>query len=131
MSKSNEKKEKSDGTKYTFRFTASVDDETYQNVTYWAKKNGISVNELLRDAIAMYIARQNKDYDLPVLEVQRLNQLIDSMTVLSSNVKSLEKVTVSGFDSLISLTRGNNYLLEPEDGELVESIESAVKPNLS
>lgn len=114
-------KDKSDGTKYAFRFTASVDDETYQNVNYWAKKNGISVNELLRDAIALYISYQNKDYDIPTLEIQRLNQLVDTITVLSSNVSSLEKVTVSGFDSLIKLTRGDNYLLEEEDGELSET----------
>ena len=111
-------KDKSDGAKYGYRFTASVDDETYQNVNYWAKKKNISVNELLRDAIFLYIAHQNKDYDIPTLEIQRLNQLIDSITILSSNISSLEKVTVSGFDSLITLTRGDNYLLEEEDGEL-------------
>ena len=101
--------------KYPFRFTASVDDEMYQNVQYWAKKRNISVNELLRDAISLYIAHANKDYDLPTLEIQRLNQLVDTITVLSSNVSSLEKVTTSGFESLISLTRGDNYLLEPDD----------------
>lgn len=47
-----------------FRFTATVDDETYQRVQYWARKNKLTINELLRDAIELYIARQNKDYDL-------------------------------------------------------------------
>lgn len=109
---------KSDGTKDRFRFTASVDSDTYETVNYWAKKKGITVNELLREAIELYIAHQNKDYDLPTLEIQRLNQLIDTISVLSSNVNSLEKVTVSGFDSLISLTRGDNYLLDDDDGEI-------------
>lgn len=103
-----------------FRFTATVDDETYQRVQYWARKNKLTINELLRDAIELYIARQNKDYDLPALEIQRLNQLIDQITALSSTVGSLEKVVVSGFDSFISLTRGDNYLLDTDDGELDE-----------
>ena len=101
-----------------YRFTAVVDDETYHNVRYWANKNDISVNDLLRDAIALYIARANKDYDLPTLEIQRLNQMIDGFNALSSNINSLEKIVVSGFDSLISLTRGDNYLLEDDDGDI-------------
>jgi len=109
---------KSDGAKDRYRFTASVDETTYTQVQYWAKKLGISINDFLRESIEHYIAYQNKDYDLPALEIQRLNQLVDTISILSSNVSSLEKVTVSGFDSLISLTRGDNYLLEQDDGEL-------------
>ena len=101
-----------------YRFTATVDDKTYEHVKYWAEKKQISVNELLREAINAYIANANKDYDLPALEIQRLNQLIDGLQVLSSNISSLEKVTVSGFDSLISLTRGDNYLLDNDDGDI-------------
>ena len=102
------------------RFTASVEKGTYERVRYWASKGSLSINEWLREAIELYIRYLNKDYDLPVLEIQRLNQLIDSISVLSSNVGSLEKVIVSGFDSLISLTRGDNYLLDEDDGELDE-----------
>ena len=109
---------KPNGTKDRYRFTASVDAETYEQVYYWAKKQKISVNDFLREAIEHYVAFQNKDYDLPTLEIQRLNQLVDTISILSSNISSLEKVTVSGFDSLISLTRGDNYLLEDDDGEL-------------
>lgn len=110
--------EKQENIKGKHRFTALVDDDLYESVTYWAKKNELSVNELLREALRFYIAHQNKDYDLPALEIQRLNQLIDAIHVLSGNVGSLEKITVSGFDSLLSLTRGDNYLLENDDGEL-------------
>lgn len=95
-----------------------VDEDLYQSVVYWSKKKEISINDFLREALNLLIAHQNKDYDLPSLEIQRLNQLIDNMHVLSENVNSLEKITVSGFDSLLSLTRGDNYLLDEEDGEL-------------
>ncbi len=51
--------------KSSLRFTATVDEETYQNVLYWSKKMSISVSVFLRDAIEHYISYQNKDYDLP------------------------------------------------------------------
>lgn len=104
--------------KYCHRFTASVDAETVEQVKYWARKNGISINDFLREAISHYIAYQNKDYDLPTLEAQRLNQIVDGMAVLSSNVSSLETTMMSALNSLISLTRGDSVYLDDDDGEL-------------
>ena len=78
-----------------------------------------STNEFIRAATTHYISFLNQDYDLPALEIQRLNQLVDTITVLSSNVGSLQDVVTHGFDSLLQLTRGSNYLLElDDDGEL-------------
>lgn len=94
-----------------------TDDEIMQ-LKYWAKRDEVSVNEWIEDAIKQAIAIKNGNYQLPTLEQQRLNQIIDTITVLSSNVGSLENVIVSGFDSLLGLTRGDNYLLEHEDGEI-------------
>lgn len=102
----------------TKRVTATVTMDTFMRLQYWADKKGISINQYLNDAIDMAIAYENKDYPLPTLEQARLNQLIDGMAVLSSNVKSIEGVVVSGFDSLLNLTRGDNFLLEHEDGEI-------------
>lgn len=100
------------------RVTATVTEDTFQRIKYWADKKGISVNEYLCDAIDLMIAYENKDYDLPNLEQARLNQLIDQMVSMSANIHSLEMVVTNGFDSLIGLTRGDNYLLEHEDGEI-------------
>lgn len=102
----------------THRVTATISDETFQILQYWAKRNECSINEFLGESIDLMIRYQNKDFDLPTLEIARLNQLIDVITVLSKNVQSLEHITTSGFDSLLGLTRGDNYLLESEDGEL-------------
>ena len=78
-----------------------------------------STSDFIRAATAHYISFLNQDYDLPALEIQRLNQLVDTITVLSSNVGSLQDVVTHGFDSLLQLTRGSNYLLEiDDDGEL-------------
>ena len=103
----------------TKRVTATVTDTTYERLCYWAEKNGVSINQYLNEAIDMKIAYENRDYPLTTLEQARLNQLIDHIAVLSSNVKSMESVVQSGFDSLLGLTRGDNYLLEHEDGELL------------
>lgn len=101
--------------KYRYRFTASVDDETAERAKYWAEKKGISINEFLRDAIEFFIAYQNKDYDLPTLETNRLNQLVDTITVLSSNIKNLETIVTTNFESLLTLTTGDSGYLEDDE----------------
>lgn len=99
------------------RITSTVPMDMYERLKYWSDKRDCSMNEYLYDALEEKIGRENGDYDLPTAEVARLNQLIDIVTVLSTNVKSLEEVTISGFDSLLNLTKGDNYLLENEDGD--------------
>ena len=100
------------------RVTTTISDDQFERLKYWSEKHQISINAYIADAIDKMIRYENKDYDLPTLEIQRLNQLIDAVTVNSSNIQSLERVVVSGFDSLLGLTRGDNYLLEEEDGEI-------------
>jgi hypothetical protein len=95
--------------------------DTDQRAQYWANKHGISENAYIEQAVEEKIRRENGDYDLPTLEIARLAQLIDHVASLSTNVANLERVTVTGFDSLMGLTRGDNYLLDPEDGELGEA----------
>ncbi|MBQ7636203.1 MAG: hypothetical protein IJS80_02730 [Lachnospiraceae bacterium] len=96
------------------RVTAVVNDKEFEELSYWADKLGMSNNEYVRHALKVAIKRENKDYDLPDLEVARLNQLVDAMNVLSFNVANLEHIVTSGFQSLLSLTRGENYLLDDE-----------------
>ena len=89
-----------------------------QRVEYWASKQQISVNEYINQAVEDAIRRENQDYDLPTLEIARLNQLVAEVSALSQNAANLERVITSGFDSLVGLTRGDNYLLDDENGEL-------------
>lgn len=92
--------------------------DTKQRGEYWAAKNGISFNEYVSEAVEEKIRRENLDYELPTLEIARLNQLIDEMKALSTNQGNLERILIKGLDSLLGLARGdNNYLLD-EDGEL-------------
>ncbi len=89
-----------------------------QNLKYWTKKRQLSESEYVQLAIEEKVARENGDYELPTLEQQRLNQLIDEIRALSTNQGNLERVIVTGFDSLQGLTRGDSYLMDEEDGEL-------------
>lgn len=91
-----------------------------QRAEYWADKRGFeSFNDYVAEAVAEQVRRENLDYDLPTLEIARLNELIDQIKALSTNNANLERVVTSGFESLIGLTRGDNYLLDDsEDGEL-------------
>lgn len=101
-----------------FRIRTSFEEDVYKQIEYWSQKvSGGSKNRFVEDAIKYYVGHLNGNYDLPTAEVARLNQLIDAMVVLSSNVQSLSDITISGFDSLLGLTRGDNYLLE-EDGDI-------------
>lgn len=102
----------------THRVTATVTEDLLEQMKYYANKKNISINQFLNDAIEMAIAWENKDYPLPTLEQARLNQLIDQMAAMSANVHSLENVVTSGFDSLLGLTRGDNYLLDSNDGDI-------------
>lgn len=89
-----------------------------ERLEYWAKESGVTPSDFILLMLDQWIDIHNGNYQLPTLEVQRMNELIEQITVLSRNVNSLESVTISGFDSLLRLTRGDNYLLEDEDGEI-------------
>lgn len=104
--------------KTTTRVTATLDADTYERLKYWSQKRDMSINEYLREAIELKIRHENKDFDVPSLLVQRMNQMIDSVTTLSDNSKRLERIAIAGFDSLLGMTRGENYLLDEDDGEL-------------
>ncbi|MGW1784928.1 hypothetical protein ACWCQQ_38360 [Streptomyces sp. NPDC002143] len=96
-----------------------LDPDDKQRAKYWADKRGFSsVNEYVAEAVVEKIRRENLDYDLPTLEIARLNELVDQVAALAKNSANLERVVTTGFDSLIGLTRGDNYLLDDEDGEL-------------
>lgn len=101
------------------RITLRVSDDTNERLSYWAEKRGLSRNQYIVEAIEETIRRENLDYDLPTLEIARLNQLIDVITLLSSNVKNLEEITITSFESLLKLTRGDNYLFEDDEEESV------------
>ena len=88
--------------------------DTVERVRYWAAKQGLSHNEFMTLAVERAVSDANADYDLPALEVQRLNQLVDEHKALSENVRNLERVVTDGLGSLLALARGDDYLLSAD-----------------
>ena len=95
----------------THRFTVRVSDDEYEKLQYWRERKGFSsVNELMSYAVELMIRHENGDEDISTLQAARLNQLIGQMQALTYSVSNLEQVVTSGFDGLLSITRGENYL---------------------
>ena len=99
------------------RLTVRLEDGDYEKVAHWAKKEGRSVSEFMAEAALSKINFLLADYPLAPLEVQRLNQLVDIVTGLSVNIHNMEQIMTSGFDSIVGLTRGDNYLLDEDGGD--------------
>lgn len=94
----------------------SPDDK--ERAKYWADRRGFSsTNEYIADAVEQQIRRENLDFDLPTLEIARLNQLIDAQEATSRAVANLQRIVTTLGDSLIGLTRGESeWLKDSEDG---------------
>lgn len=103
----------------TRRVTATISEELYKQMVFWAGKKGISINQYLYDALEQAIAWENQDYPLPTIELNRLEQLIDIVEGLRADVENVNQVVNAGFNSLITLTKGDNYLLDESDNDLL------------
>lgn len=102
----------------TTRITATIPNDMHVQLQYWANKKGISVNQYLYEALERAIAWENQDYPLPTLEAARLNQLVELIGGLKADINNLQNMTNTGFDSLLTLTKGDNYLLDTDDGDI-------------
>lgn len=104
--------------KLTHRLTLRLTEEDFDKLSYWAKKADMSIQDFVPEILSQYVDIANGNFELPTLEAKRVNQMVEQIAVLSKNVKALEDIVVHGFDSLLGLTRGDNYLLEEEDGDI-------------
>lgn len=96
------------------RLTVRLSDDEFDRLSYWAGKANLSINEFILLMLDRWVDIENGNYQLPTLEAARLNQLIDVVIGLSNNIQTLETISINGFDSLLKLTKGDNYLLEAD-----------------
>ena len=92
--------------------------EDFNMLVYWADRFEMDRTQFLITAMYHYIKWRNQDYDLPSLEIQRLNQLVDAMQSLVVNQANLENTVMNGFDAMLGIIRGDNYLVDADDGTL-------------
>jgi predicted DNA-binding protein len=102
----------------TRRMTVRISEDDYERLKYWAQRENIKMNDFVQESVHHYIRYLNHDLDLPDATVRRLNQLVDVIQILSSNQASLERTVIRGFESLMGMTRGENYLNDLETGDL-------------
>ena len=118
------------GKNVTRRLTVRMHTETAETAAFLATRangegsKGISLNEYIVEAVEEKIARDCGHIpDVDNLVVNRINQLNDEVRSLSTTVDNLSSVAVNGFDSIIRMGRGDNFLLDmeaTESGELNE-----------
>ncbi len=102
------------------RITLRVPESVYVQLHYWAEQADCSVNEFFMLMLDQWIDIQNGNYELPTLEASRVNQLVDGSLALQQEVRALTAIVTDGFESLLSLTRGDNYLNDIDPDVLTE-----------
>lgn len=104
----------------TVRLTVRVDRATHERMRFWAEKSGAgSVNAWLIEAALEKISRHNGHIpDAGNLVLNRLGQLIDLNKSMQIRLDNVEAIFNEGIDSLLTLARGDNFLMDEIDGDL-------------
>lgn len=84
--------------------------EMFEKVSEWASIKGISMNQLVMDAIELQIKFYNSNYDLPTLEQARLNQLIQEQQLMRKEVNNLTASVDNLLQVITNLDSGENLL---------------------
>lgn len=109
------KKQEVEPSNGTVRVTLRLPAEDYDKLTALAEHNKLSINKFVSDIIDFYQLTHYGNYELPSLEIQRLNQIVERLDRLELSHKTLTKIVVDSFSDLLKLTHGDNYLLEAEE----------------
>ena len=109
------KSEGKHGSDSTVRVTLRMSKDVHDKLKYWADKKEYSVNDFVPMLVDYYAAVHSGDYELPSLEAQRTNQMVELVESLRKDVQALQGLVIGGFNSLLRLTHGDNYLLEAQE----------------
>lgn len=88
------------------RVTLRFSDKELGKLDYWAEREGMDRVDFIMEAVERYAGIESGNYQLPSLEIQRLNQLVEIIKSLSQDIGSLETIVTNGFASLTGLARG-------------------------
>lgn len=103
------------------RLTLRIDEVTKRNAEFWATHSpagAMSLNEFIVDAVEEKVSRLSGHIpDVDNIIVNRLNQLQDQVVALRSDLNNVNTIVVNGFDSIVAMGNGSNFLLDDFDGE--------------
>ena len=92
------------------RVTMTVDAVEYERLQFWAQKHEMSINEYLHECMSHMIDYENGVYDVPTIVQERMNLVVDALTMNSNKLDSLTQFITHGFASLLAAARGDDYL---------------------
>lgn len=104
------------------RLTVRMPKQFGAEVEYWASAQGISQNEFAADALFEKVLRCKGDHiaDANSETVAVINQFTDRMAALEYSVNHLTRIIMTVANSVMLLTRGDNYLLDVAREDLGE-----------
>lgn len=83
--------------------------DTLDLADYWQRKKGFKTRKaFIEAAIRRYVTIENHDYQLPVAEIQRLNQLISANKTLADEVHLTREAVNNGFQTILNLDDDND-----------------------
>jgi hypothetical protein len=99
------------------RVTMTLTADEYERLTFWADRRQMSINEYLHECFSHMIDYENGVYDAPTIMQERMNLVVDAVTMNSSKLDSLANFITSGFESLLAAARGDDYLHTVDNDE--------------
>lgn len=104
------------------RVTMTLVATEYERLVFWAEKHNMSINEYLHECFSHMIDYENGVYDAPTIMQERMNLVVDALTMNTSKLDSLSAFVTSGFQSLLAAARGDDYLSQnvSDDAELTD-----------
>lgn len=109
---SNENKRTAPG---SHRVTMTLVADEYERLKFWADKRDMSINEYLHECFSHMIDYENGVYDAPSIMQERMNLVIDALTMNSSKLDSLSTFITSSFQALLAAARGDDYLSQSDE----------------
>lgn len=99
------------------RVTMTLTADEYERLMFWSDRRQMSINEYLHECFSHMIDYENGVYNIPSIMQERMNLVVDAVTMNSSKLDSLSEFITSGFESLLAAARGDDYLHTAEDDE--------------
>lgn len=99
------------------RVTVTLTDEEYQTLSHWSKIKQESMNEYIHDGISRQLDYDNHDFHTEDIMTAKMNQMVDAINALSDRISTVQHVVSLGFKSLMSVTRGDEYLFTDETSD--------------
>ncbi len=103
--------------KYLHRVTAVVNDADFDRIKLAAEAKDMSINDYVRYSVDLAMRFDSRMIPANSLIDARVNQIIEVVTALQQDINNSIHSQASFQDTMLSLMRGKNYLLDDSEDE--------------